>query len=387
MGAFAEAAHAAGQIEVWQLTADGADVDFVQHCEDGGHAARVLRSVCERAAVAVRTGLVLSVKGGVSQGVLKRLQRLVDRKRRALGLPIDGEQAPEVETHAAPEAPPVAVPTEAPANDTRAPETVCPVCGDPSSRANSRTPDAFVTLCRRCRADAFTRRSNSRANVAGPETPAEVVAVLVARRQGLPSPGAPDDAPAPAVVDEPAPEAASVSAAHDAPVAAAVTDAEPAPEAPASPGAPDDDPRTKREGCRWPEGCRGPAFASGYCGPHTRKARELGLLPPKHAALPASVQVQAIVARTSDERVRGAHEEAPVTSPVVTAPSPDAPVAIVAAPRSEGEALASLFGELRTLITRLGGWDTARALAARVERAGGADALLALLDTLEGTPR
>lgn len=376
MGAFAEAAHAAGQIEVWQLTADGADVDFVQHCEDGGHAARVLRSVCERAAVAVRTGLVLSVKGGVSQGVLKRLQRLVDRKRRALGLPIDGEQAPEVETHAAPEAPPVAVPTEAPANDTRAPETVCPVCGDPSSRANSRTPDAFVTLCRRCRADAFlVRRSDNRANA--PDTPEAVVAFLVQRART--SQAALGDAPAPAVVDEPAPEAA--------PVASAVTDAEPAPEAPASPGAPDDDPRTKREGCRWPEGCRGPAFASGYCGPHTRKARELGLLPPKIAALPASVQVQAIVARTSDERVRGAREEAPVTSPVVTAPSPEAPVAIVVTPRSEGEALASPFAELRTLITRLGGWNTARALAARVERAGGADELLALLDTLEGTPR
>ena len=348
MGAFAEAAAQAGQVEVWQLTATGEDVELVQHCEDGGHAARVLRSVCERAAVSVRAGLVLAVKGGVSSGVLKRLQRLVDRKRRA----------PTVEV---------------PANDTAAPDDVvlpCPVCGSPSARANSRTPAAFVSLCRPCRADAFlVRRSDNRANAS--ESPEAVVAFLVRRARA--SPGAPDDAPAvepevtsqaalgDAPVEPPAPELAADVVAEGAPVAV---------DAPASPGAPDDATGRARErgGCRWPEGCRGPAFASGYCGPHTHAARRRGLLPPK--APTASGQVHALVAHA-------------VVAPVVTAPSPEAPVAIVVTPRSEGEALQSVLGELRTLVARLGGWDKARALAARVERAGGADELLALLDDLE----
>jgi len=379
MGAFAEAAAQAGQVEVWQLTATGEDVELVQHCEDGGHAARVLRSVCERAAVSVRAGLVLAVKGGVSSGVLKRLRRLVDRKRRALGLPIDGEQAPAPDAIPADvdaDAPRATVPTvEVPANDTTAPDDVvlpCPVCGSPSARANSRTPAAFVSLCRPCRADAFlVRRSDNRANAS--ESPEAVVAFLVRRARACASPGAPDDAPAvepevtsqaalgDAPVEPPAPELAADVVAEGAPVAV---------DAPASPGAPDDATGRARErgGCRWPEGCRGPAFASGYCGPHTHAARRRGLLPPK--APTASGQVHALVAHA-------------VVAPVVTAPSPEAPVAIVVTPRSEGEALQSVLGELRTLVARLGGWDKARALAARVERAGGADELLALLDDLE----
>ena len=99
--------------------------------------------------------------------------------------------------------------------------------------------------------------------------------------------------------------------------------------------------------CGWPERCPGRAGSSGYCGPHTRLARLRGMIPPKSADTPVATET----------------------------PAP-----------SEGEALTTLFGELRALIEDFGGWEKPRALAQRIKRAGGAEALLDLLDALEALP-